>query len=65
MVSPKNAQANGELSPLVTSEQLAKHLSISTRTLLTMRQSGKIPFYQPNQRLIRYRISDVEKALSK
>jgi excisionase family DNA binding protein len=60
MISPKN----GELTPLVTSEELARHLHISTRTLLTMRQAGKIPFYQPNQRLIRYRIADVEKALA-
>jgi excisionase family DNA binding protein len=64
-LASQGASSNGELSPLVTSAQLARHLQISTRTLVTMRQDGSIPFYQPHARLIRYRISDVEKALAK
>jgi hypothetical protein len=47
----------------VTSEELARHLQISTRTLATYRESGLIPYWKLNARNFRYRISTVEKAL--
>ena len=49
----------------VTSTQLATHLQVGTRTLATYRAKGRIPFMRLNSRNIRYRLSDVERALAK
>jgi hypothetical protein len=49
----------------VTTLQLAAHLQVSTRTLATYREQRIIPFWRINSRNIRYRISDVERALSR
>lgn len=57
-------QSNGAEKPL-TSAQLAEHLQVTTRTLATYRAKRRIPFWRLNARNIRYRLSDVEKALAK
>jgi hypothetical protein len=62
VISP--AITNGAEKP-VTTRQLAGHLQITPRTLATYRAKGRIPFWKINARNIRYRISDVEAALSK
>jgi hypothetical protein len=48
----------------VTTEQLAAHLQVTTRTIATYREQRLIPYWRINSRNIRYRISDVERALS-
>ena len=60
---PQN-QSNGAEKP-VTSAQLAEHLQVTTRTLATYRAQRRIPFWRINARNIRYRVSDVERALAK
>jgi predicted site-specific integrase-resolvase len=55
---------NGAEKPL-TSAQLAEHLQITTRTLAAYRKAHRIPFWRINARNVRYRLSDVEKALAK
>jgi hypothetical protein len=49
----------------VTTAQLANHLQVTTRTLATYRAQRRIPFWKITARNFRYRISDVEAALSK
>jgi hypothetical protein len=49
----------------VTTEQLARYLQVSTRTIASYRERRLIPFWRLNSRNIRYRISDVERALTK
>ena len=56
--------SNGAEKPL-TSAQLAEHLQVTTRTLATYRAERRIPFWRINSRNIRYKLSDVEKALAK
>jgi hypothetical protein len=48
----------------VNSRQCAEHLQVSTRTLAAWRAQNKIPFWRINPRNFRYRIRDVETALS-
>jgi len=48
----------------VTTQQLADHLLITTRTLAKYRQQRLIPFWRINPRRILYRLSDVERALA-
>jgi hypothetical protein len=55
---------NGVERPLTTA-QLADHLQVSTRTIATYRERRLIPFWRLNSRNIRYRLSDVERALAK
>jgi hypothetical protein len=53
---------NGREQPLTTA-QLASHLQLTSRTIATYRQRRLIPFWRINARNIRYRLSDVERAL--
>jgi len=62
VISP--AITNGAEKPL-TSAQLAEHLQVTTRTLATYRAQRRIPFWRINSRTVRYRLSDVERALAK
>jgi hypothetical protein len=55
---------NGGAEQPVTSAQLADHLQVTTRTLANYRAEGRIPFWRVTARNFRYRISDVERALS-
>jgi len=57
-------EANGAERP-VTTAQLADHLQVTTRTLAAYRAQKRIPFWRINSRNIRYRLSDVERALVK
>ena len=47
----------------VTTEELARHLTVTERTVATWRSQGLIPYWRINARSFRYRISTVEKAL--
>ena len=49
----------------ITTKQLAKHLQVSTRTIASYREQRLIPFWRLNSRNIRYRVSDVERALAR
>jgi len=49
----------------VTTRQLAKHLQVTVRTVAEWRARRRIPFWKINSRNIRYRISDVERVLSR
>ena len=51
------------IQKLMTSEQVANYLNVSTRTLQRKRDAGKIRFIQDGS-LIRYRYSDVEHYLN-
>ena len=53
---------NGIERPITTA-QLAAHLQLSERTIATYRERRLIPFWRLNSRNIRYRLSDVERAL--
>jgi excisionase family DNA binding protein len=55
---------DGELPAIVTTPQLAKHLQVTERTVYAWRNERRIPFWQINARVIRYRLADVEKALA-
>jgi excisionase family DNA binding protein len=58
-------QPNGNHEQPVTTKQLAEHLQLSDRTIANYRAQRRIPFWRINARCIRYRLSDVEKALTK
>jgi hypothetical protein len=49
----------------VTTKELAAHLSVTMRTIFNYREQRLIPFWRINSRRILYRISDVERALSR
>ena len=49
----------------ITTRQLAQHLQLTDRTIATYRAKRLIPFWRLNSRNIRYRLSDVERALSR
>jgi hypothetical protein len=49
----------------VTTAQLAAHLQVTSRTIANYREQRLIPFWRLNSRNIRYRLSDVERALAK
>jgi Helix-turn-helix domain len=49
----------------ITTQQLADHLQVTGRTIATYRAKRLIPFWRLNSRNIRYRLSDVERALAK
>jgi excisionase family DNA binding protein len=50
--------------PIGTAE-LARYFKVSSRTIFNWRAKGKIPFWRVNPRVLRYVLSDVEKALGK
>lgn len=50
---------------LSTTQDVARHCQVTTRTLANWRASGRVPFVRITARCIRYRLADVEKALSK
>jgi len=49
----------------VTTAELARYLKVTGRTLATWRKEGKIPYWKIGQRICRYNLSEVERALSK
>src|SRR4030095_10272745 len=55
---------NGVEQP-VTTAQLAAYLQLSSRTIAAYRAQRRIPFWQINARCVRYRLSEVEKALAR
>jgi hypothetical protein len=56
---------NGSVEQPVTTAQLAAHLQLTDRTIAAYRAQRRIPFWRINSRCIRYKLSDVEAALSK
>jgi excisionase family DNA binding protein len=55
--------ASPKQKPLTTQE-LADHLSVTTRTLSTWRARGKIPYLRITARCFRYNLDQVERALA-
>jgi hypothetical protein len=49
----------------ITTEELAQHLRVTTRTIATYRAQRLIPFMRLNARRILYRLSAVEAALNR
>jgi hypothetical protein len=49
----------------VTTEQLAAHLQVSTRTIANYRKQRRFPYWRVNSRRILYRLTDVERALAR
>ena len=45
---------------LLTEPEAAKATGLSTRTLFSLRQSGKLPFVRVGAKAIRYRVADLE-----
>jgi excisionase family DNA binding protein len=56
---------NGDSERPLTTRELAKHLSVTTRTVANWRAKGRIPFWSINARNVRYSLRAVERALSK
>ena len=52
----------GALEPLLTEKQVAAYLSVTPRHLYSWRMAGYIPHFKIG-RAIRFRLSEVEKAL--
>lgn len=63
MIKNLNLQTLKE-KPLTTQE-LAAHLRVTTRTLADWRARGKIPFLRITARCFRYDLDQVARALSK
>jgi hypothetical protein len=49
----------------LTTEELAAHYQVSTRTIANWRDAGKIPFLRITARCFRYDLDQVARALSK
>lgn len=49
----------------LTTEELAEHYQVTTRTIANWRDMGKIPFLRITARCFRYDLDQVERALSK
>jgi hypothetical protein len=49
----------------ITTQQLAAHLQVTTRTIASYRDQKLIPFWRINARRILYRLSDVERSLAR
>ena len=49
----------------VTTEELAAHYQVTTRTIANWRDAGKIPFLRITARCFRYDLDQVMRALSK
>jgi transcriptional antiterminator len=47
----------------LTSKELAHYLKMTTRTVANWRKTSRIPYWPISPRSVRYRLSDVEKAL--
>lgn len=48
----------------VTTEELAQHFRVSTRTIANWRDSGKIPYLRITARCFRYDLDQVARALA-
>lgn len=53
-----------ETTKLATTEEVCAFFSLSPGTLAALRQKGSIPFLRISQRVIRYDLSEVKKALA-
>ncbi len=55
----------GEREKQVSTRELANFLGVTTRTVHAWKAQGKIPYWKIGQRILRYELSAVERALSK
>ncbi|HUU94498.1 MAG TPA: helix-turn-helix domain-containing protein [Phycisphaerae bacterium] len=53
-----------EQNQLVTSDRLAEHFTVSVETVRTWVRQRRIPFLRVSRKVIRFRIAEVERALS-
>lgn len=51
--------------PLVKAPLVAEHLGLKVRQFYRLKAEGKIPSIRLSRKCVRYRISDVDKALEK
>ena len=56
-------QVHAPTTAKLTTAELAAHLRVTSRTLQSWRDAGKIPFVRITARCIRYNLSEVEAAL--
>lgn len=49
---------------LVTTEQVARFFGVSVRTVNAWVREGRIPVVRPSRKTVRFRLSDVEHALT-
>lgn len=61
----KDPQTTPQPPGAMTTADVATRYQVTTRTVANWRASGKIPFMRITTRCIRYKIADVEAALSK
>ncbi len=63
MNAPETVVTNPTTSGLLTSEQLARFLGVSARSIRRLTTSGQIPCVMVGPKLPRYRVEDVIHAL--
>ena len=56
---------NGKGLRPVTTDELATHYQVTTRTIANWRDAGRIPFLRITARCFRYDLDQVERALAK
>ena len=59
----ENSSKNSHLEIWLTSKEAAKILKVTTRTLVTWRNQGDLPFSNPGGRMVRYRAQDLHNFL--
>jgi excisionase family DNA binding protein len=53
-----------EEKQLLTRDQVAKKLEVSTRTIRRWEQSGRLPCVKISDKIIRYRLNDLNKLMN-
>ncbi len=48
----------------VTAQEIADHFDVTVQTVNRWVRERRIPFIRPSQRIVRFRLSEVEQALS-
>lgn len=62
-MSGEGPAAADKRTDFLTAKQLADHLQVSETTVHRLRRSGKIPAVHVTNRLVRYNLRDVRRAL--
>lgn len=53
------------LNDLVSAEEVANHFNVSVEAVRRWARDRRIPSFRANQRIVRFRLSDVERALAR
>lgn len=54
-----------EANRLVTAEEIARHFGVTVNTVYTWVRQGRIPHIRPSGGVIRFRLQDVERELTR